>query len=591
MWCTVSIYLVRMKNAWKSCSTLTFIVGIFFLSGCSSSPQASRTSPSNRILTVQERRFNESQRDQALQHFIEGAALDAKGAFAEAILEYQEALRFDPNASIFFAISRDYLLLSKFDRAVETAKEAVRLDPQNISYRENLGTILFNASRPDLAIQEYEQIVKIDSNYNAGWISLARLYQPIQPQKALQIYEKMLEHNVDQFDILLQCAQLYTALGRFEEASTTFKRMLELDPNNKILKKQLAESLAKGGKLDQAQSLLESMVKSDSSDVEVIATLADVYLDQKQFQRAIHLYEKLLSSGLKNPEIKLRIGIGFFGLTEHDSTLIQKTQGLFEDLHKDVPNDWRPCWYLGAIAANQHKDSLAGAYFEQVTKLEEHHADAWWFFGSSLFEQGIYNKLLDVMGQAQKALPNDFRFYLLQGLALTRMEKQEDAVAPLQKAYTLNPKDLNTLSTLALTLDGLHRFQESDHLYEDGLKLDPKSALLLNNYGYSLAERGLQLQRALEMSKQAVAADSENSAYLDTYGWIFFRLEDYKNAALYLEKSIAAGKASSVVHEHLGDAYLKLGRKEQALDMWKKALDMDSKNEAVKEKILHGAHE
>jgi tetratricopeptide (TPR) repeat protein len=270
--------------------------------------------------------------------------------------------------------------------------------------------------------------------------------------------------------------------------------------------------------------------------------------------------------------------------------LIQKTQGLFEDLHKEAPGDWRPCWYLGALAASQHKDSLAGIYFEQVTKLEEHHGDAWWFFGSSLFEQGKYTKLLEAMEQAQKAVPNDFRFYLLEGLALTRMEKQEDAVQPLQKAHILNPKDLNTLSTLALTLDGLHRYQESDSLYEEGLRLDPKSALLLNNYGYSLAERGLQLKRAREMSNQAITTEPDNSAYLDTYGWIFFRLEDYTNAALYIEKSIATGKASAVVHEHLGDVYLKLGRKEQAIELWKKALEMDSKNEAVKEKILHGAN-
>ena len=225
-----------------------------------------------------------------------------------------------------------------------------------------------------------------------------------------------------------------------------------------------------------------------------------------------------------------------------------------------------------------------------MTKLEEHHADAWWFLGSSLFEQGKYDRLLETMEQAQKVLPDDFRFYLLQGLALTRMDKQEDAVEPLQKAYKLNPKDLNTLSTLALTLDGLHRYQNSDSLYEEGLKLDPKSALLLNNYGYSLAERGLQLQRALEMSKQAVTAEPNNSAYLDTYGWVFFRLENYNDAAVYIEKSIATGRASAVVHEHLGDVYLKLGRKEKALELWKKAVELDPKNESAKEKILHGAN-
>ena len=588
-WCAVSIYLYVMNNTMKSFSFLTFIVGIFFLSGCGSSQQSSQPIRSEHTNTLQNDKIQEMRHDHALQHFIEGTALDAKGSYAEAILEYQEALQAEPNAAIFFAISRDYFLLSKFNRAAETAGEAVRMEPQNISYRENLGTIYFQASRADLAIREYEEIIKIDSNYTAGWFALARLYQPLQPQKAVDIYEKMLSRDDGQLEVLFQCAQLYSSLGRHDEAAVKYKRMLELDPGNKQLKRQLSETYAKGGRLDQAQTLLETMVAADSSDAEVLATLADVYLNQKQFQKAIELYEKLLSQGIKNTEIKLRISIGFFGLTEHDSTLISRTNALFENLRKEVPTDWRPYWYLGAIAVNQHKDSLAGSYFEQVTKLEEHHGDAWWFFGSSLFEQAKYDKLLETMEQAQKVLPNDFRFYLLQGLALTRMEKQEEAVKPLEKAYELNPKDLNTLSTLALTLDGLQRYPRSDSLYEEGLKQDSKSALLLNNYGYSLSERGLQLQHALEMAKQAITIEPDNSAYLDTYGWILFKLQKYEDAAMYIEKSIASGKVSSVVHEHLGDVYEKLGKKEKAIESWKKAFEMDSKNKDAKEKITRGA--
>jgi pentatricopeptide repeat protein len=575
-----------MNNTLKSFSFLTSFVGIFFLSGCGNSQQSSQSTHSERTNTLQNDKIQEMRHDRALQHFIEGAALDAKGSYAEAILEYQEAIQAEPNAAIFFAISRDYLLLSKFNRAGETAGEAVRLEPQNISYRENLGTIYFQASRADLAIREYEEIIKIDSNYSAGWFALARLYQPLQPQKAVEIYEKMLSRDDGQLEVLFQCAQLYSSLGRYDESAKKYKRMSELDPGNKQLQKQLAETFAKGGRLDQAQTLLETMIAVDSSDAEIIATLADVYLNQKQFEKAIDLYEKLLSRDIKNTEIKLRIGIGFFGLTEHDSTLIPRTNTFFETLQKEVPADWRPYWYLGAIAANQHKDSLAGSYFEQVIKLEERHSDAWWFFGSSLFEQAKYDKLLETMEQVQKVLPNDFRFYLLQGLALTRMEKQEEAVKPLEKAYELNPKDLNTLSTLALTLDGLQRYPRSDSLYEEGLKQDPKSALLLNNYGYSLAERGLQLQRTLEMAKQAITIEPENSAYLDTYGWILFKLKNYEEAAIYIEKSIASGKTSSVVHEHLGDVYEKLGQKEKAVELWKKAFEMDSKNENA---IMRGA--
>jgi tetratricopeptide (TPR) repeat protein len=575
-----------MNSEMKLFMLLTCIVGIFFLSGCTGSNQTTRPMRN----TMQDRKLNEIKHDYALLHFIEGAALDAKGLYADAILEYQEALKAGPNAAVYFAISKDYTIRGNYETAAEQAHRAVLLDSNNILYRENLANIYFNASRTDLAIHEYEEIVRKDSTYVNGWFTLASLYQLTRPNKALEIYEKMLNRDNGEMDVLFQCAQIYISLGRYDEAATKFKQMLELDPGNKPLQKQIAETYVKCGRLDQAQTILEKMVTEDSSDTEVVTALADLYLNQKKFQNSIDLYENLLKRGIKNTEIKLRIGAGIFGLTEHDSTLIPKAQNLFEDIQKEIPHDWRPYWYLGAIAINQHKDSIAGNYFEKVTKLEERNADAWWFFASSLFEQGKYDSVLGVIEQPQKVFPNDFRFYLLQGLALTRIEKQENAVKPLEKAHNLNPKDLNALGTLALTLDGLRRYQDSDRLYEEGLKLDPKSALLLNNYSYSLAERGLQLQRALEMAKQAVTTEPDNAAYLDTFGWIFFKLEKYEDAHIYIEKSVSTGKASAVVYDHFGDVYQKLGQKEKALELWKKALEMDPKNDAVKAKTTQGAN-
>jgi tetratricopeptide (TPR) repeat protein len=575
-----------MKKKMTVCAFLTCsIVGIFFLTGCSGARQAEQQQEQKRAVS---RHGREYRHDRALLHFIEGAGLDAKGSYAEAILEYQEALQAEPNAAIYYAISKDYALLEKHSRAAEAAREAIRLEPRNIQFRENLAAVYLNAFQQDQAIREYEQIVKIDSNYAPGWFTLARLYQPTRPLKALEIYEKLLDQEGDQWEILLQCATLYSALGRFDSAAAKYREMLEIDPSNKQLQQQLAETYAKAGKFTEAVGILESMAETDSSNVEVLASLANVYLDQKEYKKSISLFEKLLNRGIKNPEIKLRIGVGFFGLSEHDSTLVPKAQDIFEDVQKELPNDWRPYWYLGALAANQRLDSVASGYFERVTRLAGWNADAWWFLGSSLFDRGKYDQLLEMVSRAQKAIPNDFRIYLLEGLAYTRMDKQEDALKALEKAYELNPKDLNTLSTLALTYDNLHRYKDSDRIYEEALKIDPKSALLLNNYSYSLAERGVHLQRALEMAKQAVTAEPDNAAYLDTYGWVFYRLEKYDDAASYIEKAIATGKASAVVQEHLGDIYLKLGQREKAVMQWKKALEMDPKNESAKEKIQNG---
>jgi Tfp pilus assembly protein PilF len=153
----------------------------------------------------------------------------------------------------------------------------------------------------------------------------------------------------------------------------------------------------------------------------------------------------------------------------------------------------------------------------------------------------------------------------------------------------VNAKDINALIQLALVYDGMKKYEECDRLYEEGLKIDPENPTLLNNYGYSLAERNIQIDRALVMAKKAVEAQPENPSFLDTIGWVYFRLGDYKKAELYVKQALEKGEASAVVHEHLGDIYYKLQDIERAMDEWKIALKMDENNVALREKIARGS--
>ena len=126
-------------------------------------------------------------------------------------------------------------------------------------------------------------------------------------------------------------------------------------------------------------------------------------------------------------------------------------------------------------------------------------------------------------------------------------------------------------------------------MYERVLRQEPHNHLALNNYAYSLAERGLQLERDLKMSKDAVTQQPTNQSYLDTYGWIYYEMGRYDDAERYVRKAIDLGSKSAVIHEHLGDILIKTGKKDQAIEYWRKALELDPSNEALKGKILRGS--
>ena len=573
----------------RQLSWVVVFAGVLVVAGCAPAKRAVRAREENARKEQMQQRLQEVRRDQALSHFIDGAVFDAKGEYANAILEYQEAIHDDPSPAIYYAMSKDYSLLGKHSLAAQAGQTAVRLDSTNIVYRENLASVYLNAFQPDKAIEQYETIVRIDSNNTSGWFNLARLYQTTRPHRALEIYQQILDRNGDDWDVLLQMAEVYSALGQFDKAAEKYKRMVELDPSNRVLQRQLAEAYARAGDYKEAITVLENMLDVDQNDLDATAALADVYLDQHDFPRALSLYENLLKRVGDNPEIKLRVGIAYFGQIQRDSTFIGKAKPIFEDVKKEVPNDWRPDWYLGHIALGEKQDSLAKEDFKRVTELADWNGDAWWYLGAIYLQDGEYQELLDAMERATKKVPKDSRLYFLLGLGYSRLNEHEKAVPALEHSLALKPNEIDVLSSLALELDGMHRYEQSDSLYELSLKIDPKYDLVLNNYSYSLAERGLQLDRALQMALQAIAAEPDNASYLDTVGWIYFRLAKYEEARRYIQKAITAGGASATVYEHMGDICSKLGEKEDAERYWKQALDMDGSNQALREKLARGS--
>lgn len=567
-------------------SAFLVVLTSLVVAGCSSSkePAASSDQPS-----PLRSRLEEERRERALQHFIDGAIFDSKEEYARAILEYQEALKWDRNPAIYYALAKDYAALGKHATAAEHAREAVRLDSTNITYRETLADIYINTYQHELAIQEYEAIVRLDSTSANAWYTLARLYQASKPLRALEIYERLLDREGDRWELLLQAAELYRTLGRYDDAAEKYRRMVELDPSNRPLQRQLAETYGRAGKFDEALTILESLLETDENDLEVIATLADVYLDRNEYQKAVDLYQKLLQRERKNPEVKLRVGIAYYGMVQRDSTLIPKARAIFEEVEQELPDDWRAPLHLGALALMEKKDSVASGYFERVTKLASWNADAWWFLGNMYFDRGEYQRVVETMNRAIKNVPKDYRLHLLSGMAYSQLGMTDLAVTAFEKSLELNPNDVNTLGSLALTYDGKEQFSKSDSLYERALRIDPNNHLILNNYSYSLAERGLQLERALEMAKRAVAAEPNNASYLDTLGWVYYKLQQWKEAERYIAEAVATGRASAVVHEHLGDVYFQLGEKTKAMEYWKKALQMNNANQALKDKIQRGS--
>ncbi len=120
------------------------------------------------------------------------------------------------------------------------------------------------------------------------------------------------------------------------------------------------------------------------------------------------------------------------------------------------------------------------------------------------------------------------------------------------------------------------------------LRLNPDYADALNYLGYSYADRGIQLEEALELVQKAMALKPRMGYITDSLGWVYFKLGDYERAVTELEKANELTPDDPFITEHLADSYFKLSRIEKAVELYKKALKLDPKSdqtERLKDKI------
>ena len=108
-----------------------------------------------------------------------------------------------------------------------------------------------------------------------------------------------------------------------------------------------------------------------------------------------------------------------------------------------------------------------------------------------------------------------------------------------------------------------------------------------NDLGYLYAEQDKNLDQALKMIEIAVAAEPDNQAYLDSLGWVLYRLERHEEALEALLKANSdPGFQDATLQEHLGDVYEALGQHDEAISAWQKALATEQQSDTPKETVV-----
>jgi tetratricopeptide (TPR) repeat protein len=121
-------------------------------------------------------------------------------------------------------------------------------------------------------------------------------------------------------------------------------------------------------------------------------------------------------------------------------------------------------------------------------------------------------------------------------------------------------------------LEKMKDYDGAEREFKRVIEWNPKNASALNYLGYMLADRNVRLPEALQLIKKAVEIEPNNGAYLDSLGWIYFRMGDLDKAEQNLRRAIERFSKDPTVHDHMGDVYYKQGRVKEAIHHWQRSL-------------------
>ena len=520
----------------------------------------------------------------ALELFIEAKTYELKDNYLAAISKYNDALKIEKSAGIYFTLSRLYSNVTQHQKSLEYGLEAIKLNNNNLDYKEHVADTYILLGDYNTALKYLKEISDrrpddINILYNIG-----RMHEALkQPSEAVKYYENITENYQYDETVLIRMAEIYESYNDYANTASTIEKLLLLNPTDLNLKYSAAASYVKIPDYDNAIRIYEEILSSNPNNRDVQTEVIKLYFRQHRNSEAFDKYSRMMNKDSIDFMTKMDVAIAFMQAASDDKEALGVSRSILQNLQTSYPDEWMPEYYLAYLDSRDNPQASEQKFQELLSRVDTS-AELYVQVGFYYYEQNKFKPAAEIFKAGALKFSQEFRLNYLAGNSYYRLGDNRSALPYLEKALEISPSDLNVLSNLGLVYDDLKMNEECNRLYEQAFKYHPENILLLNNYAYHLAENNEKLKEALEMSKKTIEKEPDNASYLDTYGWILYKLKDYKNAAIYIEKAVRMGKNETLL-DHLGDIYEGMGEIPKALKNWNEALKMNPDNESIQRKI------
>ncbi len=546
----------------------------------------------------------------------------------KAIEEYRAAIENDPDSDYLNAgLAELYAKTGRIRDAVLEAQDILKRDGNNLEARRLLGRIYLrslgdmqsnNQSQEvlKLAIEQYEQIVKLDPKSVEDHLLLGRLYRinnellkaesefkiavGLQPQSEDAVTTLAILYNEEgdtsrALQVLnaipdqARTAKLYSTLGYTYEQSKdygkavdAYRHAVDQDKDNLDYVRGLAQNLLNDGQTDAALEQYKVIADSDPSDAQTYMRIAEIYRRAGKYDQASDALKKATAIVPDSLELQYNIAVIDDSQGKYDdaiqilNTLLTKTEradGQYEASDRNNRSVFLE--RLGTVYREANKPQLAIDTFHKMLTLGDENAiRAYQEIIETYRDNKNWQMATATADEAAKKYPNDRGLQLIAASQQADMGNPQPAIQRVQGMLKNNNDDREVYIALAQMYSRTKQWKEAEQNIDKAMALSTKQEDkdYVNFVAGSIYERQKKYDLAEEEFRKVIANDPKNAMALNYLGYMLADRGTRLDESLgYIRRAIALDPNNGAYLDSLGWAYYKMGNYELAEENLRRA--------------------
>ncbi|MBT8088662.1 MAG: tetratricopeptide repeat protein [Gammaproteobacteria bacterium] len=522
-------------------------------------------------LTITPAIADEAKASDASAHILQAEMALQRKDYLEATIAYRKAAEISNSAETARKATTVAFAYRFDDEALKAAKRWVKLDPDSDEAAIYLAQSYFRVNDLRRAQREFRSLVEKGEEAPGHRLvsMIPYLSEEGDPQNADKLMRALAKPYKNSSLAHYAAAILALEAGDTEHAMQRALRSSELDPDNVKPKLLYARALLIQGSQDEAIEYTARIIGDDPDpDPDARMELAIMYMMAGRDDDALsQVNQVLLEQSGRADALRLMAIINF------RQEYLDAAWDDFQDLLATGQYRMDALYYLARIADYREEFSRAILLYSEVryggnAVASQRRASALLAFQGDDVDGAV--ELLDEFGESSPSHAIDMM--LAKAQLFASLEQFERSLELYDQVVEFRPDDEGTALSRAELLLRMEKLDDALDAYSVAVKRWPKSALSLNAYGYTLADRTDRFAEAEKLIQKAIRLDPDNPAIIDSLGWVFYKLGRLDEALTELQRAYD-GFDDHEVAAHLVEVLVAMDRRAEARELLDAALE------------------